>query len=126
MSEFEVTKDEDIQQPIPSIWRPIFCSIVKSFVERDYTISSGLEGLAPVTSEISTQIEEFIDDYGELLIELPDETWESSICMWMGNHWDVLIDLWTESEGRSDLVLSAQVTESENSYVVNVDMVYVP
>lgn len=61
-----------------------------------------------------------------MLIELPDETWESSICMWMGNHWDVLIDLWTEAEGRSDLVLSAQVTESDNSFVVNVDMIYVP
>lgn len=126
MSHIEVTKDEDNQQFIPSIWRPIFCNIIKSFVARDYKISHGLENVMPISSETSNQIEEYIDDYGEKLIELSDETWESSVCIWMGNRWDVLIDLWTEAEGMSDLALKAQVTESDSDYIVNVDMVYVP
>ncbi|MDA7747326.1 hypothetical protein N8878_08370 [Psychromonas sp.] len=126
MSKFEVTKDEDNQQPIPSVWRPIFYNIIKSFVERDYKVSGGLEFVTPISSETASQIEEYIEDYGEQLIVLADETWDSSICIWMGNRWDVLIDLWTESEGRSDLVLSAQVTESGNGFLVNVDMVCVP
>ncbi|WP_394203820.1 DUF7668 domain-containing protein [Marinagarivorans algicola] len=68
----------------------------------------------------------YIEEYGEELISLPNETWESSICIWMGNHWDVLIDLWTKGEGRSDLVLSAKVAESKNGFYIEVGMIYVP
>ncbi|WP_428256323.1 DUF7668 domain-containing protein [Enterovibrio norvegicus] len=57
---------------------------------------------------------------------MPDETWDSSICLWMGSKWEVLIDLWTEGEGRSDLALKAEVEESETNYLVTVEMVYVP
>ena len=34
-----------------------------------------------------------------------------------------LIDLWTEGEGRSDLALGAEVSESETGYIVHVGMV---
>lgn len=53
-------------------------------------------------------------------------TWDSSVCMWMENRWDVRIDLWTVGEGRSDLVLNAQVTEVGTDYLVSIYMVYVP
>lgn len=126
MTIIEVEKDEDNQLPIPSEWRQLFVDIVNSFVSKDYLISSGVDGVSPVSQETAAQIEEYINDYGETLIALPSETWESSICLWMGDSWDILIDLWTESEGRSDLALSATVKESESGYIVHVGMVYVP
>jgi hypothetical protein len=44
----------------------------------------------------------------------------------MGDHWDALIDLWTEEEGSSDLVLQVHVSEVDSEFLVTVNMVYVP
>lgn len=126
MTIIEVEKDEDNQLPIPSEWRQLFVGIVNSFVFKDYLISSGIDGVSPVSQETAVQIEEYITEYGETLIALPSETWESSICLYQGDSWDILIDLWTESEGRSDLALSATVKETESGYIVHIGMVYVP
>ncbi|MFC4994791.1 DUF7668 domain-containing protein [Rubritalea tangerina] len=121
-----VTKDEDNEQPIPTIWRPLIHSIVDRLVDHDYGISGGLSGVLPVTKETSDQIKNYIDDYGEVLSRLPERTWDSSVCIWMETHWDILVDLWTEGEGRSDLVLGAKVFETNSQYSIEVDMVYVP
>ena len=43
----------------------------------------------------------------------------------MGNRWDVLIDLYTEEEGASDLVLEAHVFEQGMGQVFEVHFVYV-
>lgn len=127
-SENEVlaVKDEVEQRPIPTAWRPVFGEIVRALAAKDYRLSRGIEGVAPVTAETAKQIESYIEDYGETLVELPESTWASSVCLWMGNDWDVLIDLWTKGEGRSDMVLSARVSESESGYLFRVEMVYVP
>lgn len=119
-------KDEDEQQPIPTAWRPVFREIVRALVHKDYRLSAGIPGVAPVTSKTAKHIEAYIDDYGEVLVELPEKTWVSSVCIWMGNGWDVLIDLWTKGEGRSDLVLSARVSETKSGLVVRIEMVHVP
>ena len=121
-----VSKNEEIEGPIPNVWRPLFSSVVDSFVKKDYQISGGIEGVNSISTETAKHIKEYIQDYGEKLISLPDETWESSVCIYTGNHWDVLIDLWTVGEGRSDLVLGAQVSEVDGGYVVDIGMVYVP
>lgn len=125
-SEVLAVKDEENEFLVSTVWRPIFEEIVKSFVKGDYHISAGIPGVSPISDETAAQIKAYVQDYGETLIELPEETWESSVCIWMGSQWDVLIDLWAASEGRSDLVLSAQVFESERGYTFNVYMVYVP
>jgi hypothetical protein len=119
-------KDEDNERPIPSAWRTVFREIVNAFVRHDYLLSSAIPGVAAVSDGTATQIRDYIQEYGETLTELPEETWDSSICIWMGDRWDALVDLWTISEGRSDLVLSAHVTESDSGFVFHVYMVYVP
>ena len=119
-------KDEDNERPIPSAWRPVFRDVVNAFVRRDYLLSSVVPGVAAVSDVTAKQIRDYIEEYGETLTELPDETWDTSICIWMGDRWDALVDLWTVSEGRSDLVLSANVTESDNGLVFHIYMVYVP
>ena len=60
------------------------------------------------------------------LVPLPEDTWTTSVTVWCGNRWMCLIDLWTEQEGRSDLVLEAEVRESPSGFRFNVSMVYVP
>ena len=124
--EILVEKDEKNERLIPTAWRPSFSKIIDAFCKKDYSLSSGIVDVSSVSNETAIHIKEYIQDYGEELIKLSDETWDSSICIWMGSHWDVLIDLWTAGEGRSDLVLGAQVTEKDNRYIIDIGMVYVP
>jgi len=111
---------------IANVWRSTFSDIVDSFVRMDYSLSHGIEGVSAISNETALHIKEYIQDYGEKLVQLPDETWGSSISIWMGSHWDVVIDLWTAGEGRSDLVLGAQVSEKDSRYIIDIGMVYVP
>lgn len=119
-------KDPASERPIPSAWRPVFKQIVSALAQHDYQLSQCIVELAPVSVETADQIRGYVASYGETLTELPDETWSSSVCTWNGSRWDALIDLWTLGEGRSDLVLSVQVTEREEGFTYAVYMVYVP
>ena len=119
-------KDEDAEHPIASAWRSTFREIVAAFVDGDFRLERGIESVEPVSEETASQIRDYIADYGEKLVELSDETWKSSVAQWMGAHWEVLVDLRTEGEGRSDLVLDARVYEVEAGYRFKVHAVYVP
>ena len=126
MSKVAVEKNEEEEGPIPHVWRPIFKDIVKAFVNKDYNLSSGIKNVNTVSKSTAKQIKEYIEDYGEELIELPEETWESSVYICYGDYWDILIDLFTKGEGLSDLALNAEVIEKDNNYVVDINLVYVP
>jgi hypothetical protein len=119
-------KDESHKFPIPSAWRPVFRAIVGAFVRRDYRVSASAPGVAPLSDETAARIEKYIVHYGETLVELPEETWDSSVCIWQGNRWDALVDLWTRAEGRSDLVLSMRIFESAKGFAFHIHRVYVP
>lgn len=127
-SELEIpaVKYAESERPIPTSWRETIKSIVSSFVRHDYHLTMSIPGVAPVEPDTAQQIKNYIQGYGAELIELPEEAWGSSVCIWMGNRWDALIDLWSFSEGRSDLVLSLQVSEANNGFEFNIYMVYVP
>lgn len=121
-----VTKDSENEGPIPSAWRPTLKNIVDAFVRHDYHLTDGLAGVAAVSEETATQIRTYIQEYGATLVLLPQESWATSACIWTGDHWDALIDLWTEEEGNSDLVLQVHVSEVGGEFLVTVYMVYVP
>ncbi len=125
-NEIAVEKDDENEHPIPTVWRSTFTRIVDAFVQKDYSLSCGVTGVSSVSNETASHIKEYIEDYGEELVQLSNETWNSSVCIWMGSHWDVLIDLWTAGEGCSDMVLGARVSEGANGYVIDIGIVYVP
>ena len=80
----------------------------------------------PISNETAEQIKEYVEDYGEELVELPNETWNSSVYIYYGDYWNVLIDLYTKEEGLSDLVLNAEIRENNNEYLIDIQLVYVP
>lgn len=123
--EVPVTKEEN-QGPIPSAWRPTIKKIIDAFARHDYRLAGGVSGVAPVSDKTATQIRTYIQQYGAKLVSLPQESWGTSVCIWMGDHWDALIDLWTEEEGSSDLVLQVRVSEVDSEPLIAVYMVYVP
>jgi hypothetical protein len=102
----------------------VFRDIVKAFIRGDFKVSSGVVGVSPVRDNVAEQIEAYVKDYGETLVELPDETWDSSVCIWTGERWDTTVALWTACEGRSDLVLKTLVRESAEGYRYDVRLVY--
>ena len=119
-------KDPDSERPIPMAWRGTIKAIVQILAQSDIQSNAGLTGVRPVSAETAQQIQKYLESYGAELVELPEETWQSSVCIWTGSGWDALIDLWTAAEGRSDLVLSLQVTESQDGFEFGINMVYVP
>jgi hypothetical protein len=121
-----VLKDVAKEHRVPSLWRPALVEIVEALVECDYGVKRGVLGVEPVSDQTARHIESYIQNYGEELISLPAETWASSVCQWMDGYWEVLVDLWTRNEGRSDMVLSVHVSEQESGYCYHIHMVYVP
>ncbi|WMJ68356.1 hypothetical protein [Stenotrophomonas sp. 24(2023)] len=77
-------------------------------------------------ADVWTSAQEYIRAYGAHLKALPEESWNSSLCIWYGEFWNVLVDLYTEEEGRSDLVLQVHIHEAPNGYRYDVIQVYVP
>lgn len=119
-------KDET-EGPIPDVWRPTFAALVNSLVERSPTLGQGLPDVDPVSAEVREQCFSAVESYGDVdLVPLPVDTWKTSVTAWQGDHWLCLIDLWTEQEGRSDLVLEAEVRERTPGFRFRVNMVYVP
>lgn len=125
MAEVPVRKNA-LEGPVPSVWRPTLDAIVLRFVHGDYSLNSPVPGIAPVSGETSREIKTNIRSYGATLVPLKAETWGSSVSIWQGNHWQVLVDLVTEEEGVSDLALSAKVGEVSCGYQFEVYLVYVP
>ena len=119
-------KDEASEHPVADAWRRPLREVVEAFVRRDYGLSDGVEGVKAVSPATAMQIESRIADYGATLVDLPEQAWETSVSQWMGTHWELLVDLWTAEEGRSDLVLSCKVREGAAGYSVELYMVYVP
>jgi hypothetical protein len=119
-------KDEDAEHPIAGVWRPMLCEVVRSLVEGDYDLAKGIAGVEPVSAATAGQIRAYLTEYGATLVELTDDTWQTSVAQWMGTHWEILVDLWTVEEGRSDLVLAGKVAETNAGPRLTISMVYVP
>lgn len=121
-----VLKDVDGQRPIPSVWRNTFIDVVDAFRRSDFSLAGGVAGVHPLSQETATRIASNIKSYGAQLAALPDESWQTSACQWMGNYWDVLVDLFTIEEGASDLTMAVRVYEEGATYVFEIQSVYVP
>lgn len=121
-----VLKDEHDHQPVPSAWRKTLSEIVQAFKDGDFALAQGIAGVRPISVEDAEGIADNIQDYGAQLTSLPEETWRTSVCQWLGKHWDVMVDLFTVQEGASDLVLHVRVYEEGSTYIFEVHLVYVP
>ncbi len=117
---------DDGERPVADVWRPVFRSIVRALVCQDYRLIGEIDSVDPVSEETAAHIRGNVAAYGATLVELPDDTWNSSVAMWTGSDWDVLVDLWTAEEGRSDLCLSTRVHETYSGFRFAIYMVYVP
>ena len=122
----EPIKDEEKSHPIAHAWRTIFVEVVAALVQDDFELKNGVKNVAPVEKDIAEINRSNVKEYEERLIPLTEQTWSSSCAQWIGPHWEVLIDLCTESEGVSDLVLHGEVKEQDGVPMITIGLIYVP
>jgi hypothetical protein len=117
---------DDVQRPVPSAWRPVLREIVEAIRRGDAALAAQIPSVRAVDPDTAAQIRDYVADYGEALVPLPEEAWDTSVALWLGGHWQVLVDLWTEPLSRSDLVLHVTVVAEDGQYGFEVGPVYVP
>ncbi len=119
-------KDVDHERPIPAIWRQTILALGDCLKNNDYgfeTAPKNVNRLDPASTKISKyQIE--IYNCGNVTID--DLSWESSIYIWMGNQWELIIDLIDENGSLTDLVLKLVVKENGKGYIFLPDFIHVP
>jgi hypothetical protein len=123
----EPVKDGEHEGPVPQQWRATLAAIVDSLVRKDAILAAGVDSVDPVPPDTTASCLDAVDAYGGVtLLPVPDETWKTSVALWRGGHWEVLVDLWTAEEGRSDLLLAVDVFEHDDGYRFRIHLVYVP
>jgi len=122
----EPVKDEEAEHPVADAWRPLFREINRAFMRGDFALAHAPANVTLEYPEDVGPIRNALTAWGEALVELPDETWTTSVALWMGDHWEVVVDLWTAESGRIDLIIDARVYETERGYRIEVGSVHVP
>ncbi|QHJ14081.1 hypothetical protein FX988_04363 (plasmid) [Paraglaciecola mesophila] len=120
-----IVKDEETQQPIPTIWRDTIVKIVDAIRFNNIDDFNAIPYVKGVSEKDAEGFQENIEDYGCRLTNLPDATWQSSTCQWMREYWDALIDLYTVEEGESDLALYLRVHEKGQKFEFEVMSIHV-
>lgn len=113
------------EEKVPEIWREIYNRIVDEFCRGNYLLA-GVDCVEPLSESTAYSIRSVLDDHGVVLSRLPEESWATSICRWMDDHWYVIVDLFAEPAQITDLVITSRVFQQEHSYHVVVDSVAVP
>ncbi|HQZ58966.1 MAG TPA: hypothetical protein PLQ39_04645 [Acinetobacter sp.] len=126
MSNFSPILYDEMPHKVPSAWRHTVQEIVEVFKNKNYEKLNNIAGVNQIDYDYAQDIGQNIDNYGETLISLPEQTWNTSECMWSEGFWEIYIDLFTENEGRSDLILSLKVNEINKDYKFEIMNIYVP
>ena len=122
-----VPYDSEFQSPIPSIWKDCIIQIVEAFKDKDLARLNTLPSVQCIDLAYASEIAENIDAYGAHLISLAEESWHTSVCIYMENEsWKAIIDLFTVEEGRSDLIIDLFIFKKENQFIFQINNIYVP
>lgn len=114
------------EAPVPLIWRPVLTQIIDRLVAKDYTLALRPGDVCPIGEPLATFIADQIAAYGDELTSLLEESWDRAVYMWMGEHWDVVVDLSMKRQGVGDLALFAKIYERGDGFLFEVASVYVP
>ena len=121
-----VLKNEEDELPVPTGWRQALIDIVEAFKNGDFCLNNKIDFVHSVSEADADRIAGNIAAYGDELISLSEETWDTSIYQWMRGYWEILVDLVTLEEGVSDLVMFVKVRENAGKFCFTVEDVHVP
>lgn len=121
-----VEKDPDNERPIPMAWRTDLKIITDSFVNNATPTALSFVKLTPMDDDSLNISLANIRDYPDEIGLLSEKSWETSIHIWMGRYWDILLDLTDANGGVSDLVLDGKMYEDVEGYIFKPHLIYVP
>lgn len=73
-------------------------AVVERFIKCEFNLSSPVSSILPVDPDVARQNKDYVTEYGQPLVNLSNEAWNSSYAHWMGKHWDIIIDLCTQQK----------------------------
>ncbi|WP_299986141.1 hypothetical protein [uncultured Ruegeria sp.] len=123
MSEIPIVKDENSEGSVPTRWRPVLKFIADALVSGRPPISLGIRAVDADALKISIGN---IADYPDVIGPLTEASWKTSVYIWTGSYWDVLVDLISETGEISDLVLQVKVYPTGQEYEFQPHLVYIP
>src|SRR2546430_679843 len=115
-----------MSDPVPPRFRPVIEDVVRRMAEGDW---DGLvrDGTAPRV-KTGEELAYWVRQEGTRLVPLPSEAWDASEHGRIGvelQTWWVVVPLWTEKEGRSDLSLEATIRERSDRLSIEIDDIHV-
>jgi hypothetical protein len=79
-------KNEEIEQSIPVQWRPVIIEVVEDIRSRNVRYRNVLGCDVSVDFTDIEDVYQSLDNYGDVLVAMPEDTWNTSICRWMGSY----------------------------------------
>lgn len=122
----DLIKDLTKEHPIPDLWKDSIARVVKEISNGNFELTNAGKNVTLQTTDLVTINSNNLRDYGCTLIPLLAQTWESSRTQWMGEYWEITIDLCTAEEGVSDLILTGRVYQSTSGFEYEIGLIYVP
>ncbi|QNE17818.1 hypothetical protein F1D05_07740 [Kribbella qitaiheensis] len=111
--------------PVPERFRPLLAHVI------DLVAAGDLDGLRRDPRIALSDPDDplyWVREYPGTVVKLPEEAWEFAeviIARDDGVTWSVAVDLWTAEEGRSDLILEAEVRQHRDGLVIEVENIHV-
>lgn len=108
-----LAKDDD-EHPVPPELHATFHEVADAFAAGDYLLRDhAIQGVREVDPSTARAIAASVSAYGDSLAPLNPSTWGYAVYRWMGDYWQVLVDLTTKGEEVSDLTLHAKLHDTE-------------
>jgi hypothetical protein len=126
MSLVSISKDADNERPIPSVWRKGLKRLADGFLSMELIETNDNISISSIASETKEINFANITDYPDRLGPLAEKAWETSVCIWASDHWDILVDLSDENGETTDLVLHATIYEEGQEFILESGLIYVP
>jgi hypothetical protein len=109
---------------VPELFRPLLATLIGMIAEDDVAAMRADPAIRVGAGDPLL----WARDYPGAVIPLPAEGWDLSDAVQVGGQpglWSVIISLWTQAEGRSDLSLEAIVEDRPEGLVVEIENIHV-
>ena len=103
-------KDEENERPIPLVWRTTILAIGECIKAGDYRFEKAPSSVKRVNADTAEVSVYQIESYGCESVTITELSWQSSIYIWMGEQWDVIVDLIDENGSHTDLILKLNIS----------------
>ena len=126
MTNIPIEKNTDRELPVPTVWRAALTELADSFVLNGFNSSKSTFLSRAIDEDIIKINKSNIENYPDQIGMLIQKSWDTSVYVWTGKDWSVLVDLSTSDGKTSDLVMHTTVREVAGSYKIKAGLIYVP